>query len=193
MTAAQQLAYDQSAATSEGALRCWALAVETLGKPAVLVDVGCGPGHIVEHAAAVGVRAYGADISLPEQRRDTPQDAHLMRVDLTLPWVAPERGDMVLCLEVAEHLPASAAYTLCATLARACTSAGTLLFSAATPGQGGAGHVNEREHEYWTCMLSAHGFEMQHDLTAMLRVMWSDAAPDAWWYGKNLLVMRGAQ
>jgi len=29
------------------------------------------------------------------------------------------------------------------------TNSTLLLFSAATPGQGGTGHINERTHEYW--------------------------------------------
>lgn len=60
--------------------------------------------------------------------------------DVGAPIELHRRFDLVLCLEVAEHLPASAADTL----VRSLTGLGNVIaFSAAIPFQGGANHVNE--------------------------------------------------
>jgi 2-polyprenyl-3-methyl-5-hydroxy-6-metoxy-1,4-benzoquinol methylase len=62
-------------------------------------------------------------------------------LDLRQPFDIPGRYDLVICLEVAEHLsPESGRY-----LVRALSQAAPLVFfSAAVPGQGGSYHVNEQ-------------------------------------------------
>jgi hypothetical protein len=74
-----------------------------------------------------------------------PQERFLPH-DLTLPIHLERRFDLVLCLEVAEHLPADFAPTLIDSL----VSLGpVILFSAAIPFQGNTHHVNEQWPEYW--------------------------------------------
>jgi 2-polyprenyl-3-methyl-5-hydroxy-6-metoxy-1,4-benzoquinol methylase len=54
--------------------------------------------------------------------------------------------DLVVSLEVAEHLPASAADQFVNTLVK---HGKKILFSAAIPGQGGQDHLNEQWPDYW--------------------------------------------
>lgn len=194
-TEAQLLACQQSAATALDSARCLLAAFDRVGVPAAMLDVGCGNGHLVRIAAAIGTgRAVGLDISL-DLRVTAPYPGgsvvQLIPADLRLPvpGLAPTY-DLVLCLEVAEHLPPESAETLCDTLTGA--TGGTLLFSAATPGQGGAGHLNERPHGYWRGLLAARGLVEDEALTADLRRRWSELAPRAWWYGRNVMAFRRA-
>lgn len=180
----QMYAYIQSDNTHADLEACFLSAVELLGTPSSLVDIGCGPGHVVRMAASMGIPAVGVDICA------TPDGSQLFRSDLRFEWVSPTGpADMVLCLEVGEHLPASSAQVLCSTLAMNTALGGTLLFSAAVPGQGGSGHLNERPHSYWRGLLATKFKEVPH-MTAKLRTTWSVVAPRSWWYGQNLMIFR---
>jgi hypothetical protein len=190
MNPAQELARDQATATAMESAKCLAFAFHRFGVPSALIDVGCGDGHLVELAAAMGVAASGIDITLPHKITTGFNGFMLIRHDLAEPWSRPLRAaEMVLCLEVAEHLPESASGQLCRTLER--LTADLLLFSAATPGQGGAGHVNEQEHDYWRERLTVSGALVEdRRATDVIRWGWSRVAPVAWWYGRNAMAFR---
>jgi hypothetical protein len=65
--------------------------------------------------------------------------------------------DLVQSLEVAEHLPPSAAEQFVDNLV---THSPVVLFSAAAVGQGGEHHVNERPYGYWRGLFSDRGYLM---------------------------------
>lgn len=194
-TAAQRLACEQSQATQMESTLCLLSAFHYLGVPFSLIDLGCGIGHLCDVAVAIGApQVLGVDISLPPEPEVRPAGAMLFWGDLSKPWRAPFDAEMVLCLEVAEHLPPEAADTLCDSLAGATrfpspdNGPGSLLFSAATPGQGGSGHLNEQPHDYWREKLLARRFVENAVGTERLRRTWSRLAPNAWWYGGNVMV-----
>jgi hypothetical protein len=177
----------QSDATHQDALACLRAAVVLLGVPQVLVDVGCGSGALVYASREQGLahEAVGLDLGV-ETRVDTEKRLAYIHHDLTQPFKAGVRGDLTLCWEVGEHLPASAADVLCDTVSDVTGYA--LLFSAATPGQRGSGHINEQPHEYWRTRLEARGLRYAVELTVTMRQAFGQVAPRAWWYGKNMLV-----
>jgi hypothetical protein len=86
--------------------------------------------------------------------------------DLTAPepWDG-ERYDLAVSLEVAEHLPPALGDELVATCVK---SAPHVLFSAAPPGQGGQGHVNEQPKAYWIERFARHGYRLDEAQTATL-------------------------
>lgn len=188
-TAEQRAAFEQSRATALDSAACLLAAFRLLGVPDKMLDVGCGSGHLVAIGDALEVTGFGVDIVA--NGCSWPGGSVVNWANLTEEhdyWYSGERYDLVLCLEVAEHLPPESADTLCDTLVQA--TGGTLLFSAATPGQGGSGHLHEMPHEYWREKLEACGLRFDPETTAMLRRTWSEAAPTAWWYGKNIQVFR---
>ncbi len=69
-------------------------------------------------------------------------------------------------LEVAEHIPEQAADTFIDSLTR---HGRLILFSAATPGQGGEHHVNEQPPRYWQAKFAARGFQLFDFLRPRLR------------------------
>lgn len=188
-TALQQLACEQSRATMLDSAACLLAAFRRIGVPVSMLDAGCGAGHLVKIALAIGVRAVGIDCNPGLYDEPYSFEPHFLVRDLTEPMAASVTPvELVLCLEVAEHLPPESAGTLCDTLAAA--TGKTLLFSAATPGQGGAGHLNEQPHGYWRALLTACGLVEDEVLTADLRREWAACAPRAWWYSRNCLAFR---
>lgn len=167
--------------THEHSLRCLYAAFDLLGKPTSLLDVGCAEGVHVAWSLVRGVEAMGIDLAAV----DHPA---LVRADLTQPVDLKRRFEWVLCWEVAEHLPASAAETLCDTLVRHMQPHGRLLFTAAGPGQRGPGHINCAPLEFWQRLFLDRGLSFAADLTADLRHRWRECSPKTPWYGRNAQV-----
>jgi hypothetical protein len=116
-----------------------------------VIDFGCGLGCWLEVAQECGVSDV-VGVDGPAGR----SPGEFIEHDLTKPFYGDEH-DLAICLEVAEHLPESAARTLVKSLVRA---APLILFSAATPGQGGEGHINEQPHAYWDEMVCWFGYDV---------------------------------
>src|SRR5262245_6689362 len=103
------------------------------GRPASLLDVGCGTGTWLRAAMDLGIKdVCGIDgVNLGPSALPVP--AEFIRLqDLTSAWSLRRRFDVVLCLEVAEHLPRNVAAVLVGSLAE---HSHRIIFSAACPGQ----------------------------------------------------------
>jgi len=119
-----------------------------------VIDVGCGTGAWAYTAQSLGRPAIGVD-------HHVPRNLLLLKtfVDCDLTNGYPCSGfDLAICLEVAEHLPDTAAVPLVNGLARA----NMVLFSAATPGQPGVGHIYCQPHDYWHDLFAIHGYSPTH-------------------------------
>lgn len=114
-----------------------------------VIDIGSGTGAWALAAQEAGCEVLAVDGHVPDEQVLVE---NFTRADLTSGFSC-QGWDLAICLEVAEHLPASAAAPLVAGLALA----RTVLFSAATPGQPGVGHINCQPHEYWHELFAAHG------------------------------------
>lgn len=172
--------------TNEWSTRALFAVFAHLGVPRHMTDIGCADGHLVKVAASLGIEADGVDIAV---KRESGPNYELFQQDLTEP-VGVEPVDLVICWEVAEHLPAKAADTLCDSLANNVWENGHLVFTAATPGQGGHGHINEQPHSYWRQKLEARGLTYYSETTEALRATWKAVTGPAWWYPQNVMVFR---
>src|SRR5699024_10679550 len=107
------------------------------------VDVGCGVGTWLSVLAAWGVKdIQGYDGDWIDTALLEIPAAHFSSRNLTEALAPPAaRFDLAMSLEVAEHLPASAARTFVKSLT---AQSDFVLFSAAVPHQGGRHHVNEQ-------------------------------------------------
>jgi hypothetical protein len=154
--------------------------------PDSVVDFGCGDGSFLRWFAEAGSqRLTGIDANGPSDWAEQVQGQHI-RADLTQPVQLRERYDLAVCLEVAEHLPASAAGVLVDSL---CSASDRIVFSAAPPGQGGTGHINERPMGYWCDLFACRGYVLQD----IFRHRLSDGVSP--WYRANtfLAVRRGRE
>ncbi len=162
---------DLLSTTSPGAAAVLVPIVDELVHPQSVLDVGCGIGAWCD-AFPDSVTTLGID-----QRAGSEVSGPYRHVDLTAPF-AVGRFDLALCLEVAEHLPESAAAGLVESLVAA---APVVLFGAAIPGQHGTGHVNCQWPDWWAARFAAHGYR-QYD--CVRHRVWDDDRV-AYWYAQN--------
>lgn len=139
-----------------------------------VLDVGCGTGAWLE---AFQCERIGLDVHPPG---DVSSSIEYHRVDLTQPFKFGS-FDLAICLETAEHLPATSAQSLTESLTAA---APVVLFSAAIPHQPGFGHVNCQWPDYWREKFESHGFRQYDPFRASL---WDDDRV-AWYYRQNLFL-----
>lgn len=116
--------------------------------PRSVLDIGCGQGEWLEQFD-VDVK-HGVDIAAPEA-------TGFLRADLTDPLHLGREYDLVISVEVGEHLPESAADTYMDSIAR---HGNQVVFSAAVVGQEGVGHINCQPHEYWHDKFRERGYAM---------------------------------
>ena len=181
--------FEDHAASSLASARVVLGRVFPLLRPRRLLDVGCGIGTWLRAGLELGAdEVFGTDGKyvdpaslLIERERFIPADLATESLPNVLGSQAAQPFDLVICMEVAEHLPYARAPSLVAEL----TSLGdAVLFSAAVPFQYGTNHVNEQWPEYWSILFRGQGFECFDPLRAEL---WND--PDVnWWYAQNALL-----
>lgn len=153
--------------------------------PASVVDVGCGSGGLLAalHRQGVphllGLESSKAGIASVKRKRLAVEP-----VDLARPFTLPP-FDLAISLEVAEHLPEPVADAFVDGLV---SGPRRLVFSAATPGQGGENHVNEQPHEYWIAKFAARHFLVDEAATKETREEWN-AHGVAPWYCRNVILL----
>ena len=89
--------------------------------------------------------------------------------------------DLVISLEVAEHLPETAADIFVESPVR---HGDVILFSATIPFQGGRGHVNEQWPGYWAVKFAARGYRA---IDAIRPMIWNNNLV-LWWLRQNILL-----
>lgn len=144
-----------------------------------VVDVGCGLGAWLSVYQEHGIKdILGIDGEyVPRDQLLIAPDC-FVGYDLEQPLSIARRFDLAMCLEVAEHLPASCA----AALVRGLTQLAPIIyFSAAIPGQGGRGHVNEQWLEYWRDLFARHEYV---PIDAVRHRIWQTRKPE-YWYAQN--------
>ena len=121
-----------------------------------VLDLGCGQGAWLKVWDENGVRDItGIDGPYVDRGALLIEPTRFRAGDLTSPIRLGRKFDMVQCLEVGEHIPPEASATLVENLV---THGSVLLFSAATPGQGGEHHINEQAPEFWRDLFKAHDY-----------------------------------
>ncbi len=155
--------------------------VELVG-PSSVVDLGCARGAWLRVFRENGVDdVIGVDGSYVDTDKLMIPKDRFHAADLG-GGVRLERDfDLAMSVEVAEHLPEAAADSFVDSLV---ALAPVVAFSAAVPGQGGRGHVNEQWQGYW-----AEKFERCGYLTvdALRRRLWSREVVQSY-YAQNLLL-----
>lgn len=146
-----------------------------------VLDVGCGIGIWLVEAQAMGCEIAGVDGPwLDRSRLLIPEDRVVQR-DLEGDIALGRAFDLVVSLEVAEHLSPAAAPTFVHSLV---SHGEAVLFSAAVPEQGGAHHVNEQWPSYWQRLFAAHGYAC---IDLLRPNLWNDSRIGSW-YRQNLLL-----
>ncbi len=153
-------------------------------EPKSIIDIGCGLGAWLHNFQEKGVRnIFGVDGSWIH-KGDLYIDSHyFIEADLRKDFALDDIFDLLLCLEVAEHLEEKYAENLISNLTK---MSDTIVFSAAIPGQGGQNHINEKPPQYWLGIFEKFGFYLYEDFRDRF---WNDPNID-WWYKQNMFVFK---
>lgn len=137
--------------------------------PATVLDAGCALGLLVEQLRARGVDAEGIDISeyaiarAPEAVRD-----HVRVGSVAAPF--PRRYDLIVCIEVLEHMPKAEAE---AAVANFCAHSDDVLFSSSPHDYKEATHFNVNPPDYWAALFARHGLFRDLDFDAAFVTPWA--------------------
>lgn len=160
--------------------------VEALS-PSNLLDVGCGRGAWAKVWGEAGVaNVYGVDGEYIDTTKLHIDPDYFIKRDLANPFDLDRRFDLVTTLEVAEHLPRDASAGFVESLVR---HSDQVLFSAATPGQGGERHINERPLEFWRALFADHGYVPFDFVRPRIS---NDARIEPWYRYNTILYVRSS-
>jgi SAM-dependent methyltransferase len=154
------------------------------------LDVGAGSGAFAAEARRRGKAARALERSRVGRALARAQGVPAEEFDLTDLRPDIPGADLAYSFEVAEHLPGDLGDRLVSFLAAA---APCVVFTAAPPGQGGCGHVNEQPPSYWIERFRAAGMEHSPEQTEALRRAFRANGVHAPWFDANVQVFRRAQ
>jgi cyclopropane fatty-acyl-phospholipid synthase-like methyltransferase len=149
---------------------------------ASVIDIGCGIGTWLSAFKEHGISdIIGVDGHYIERNMLLIPEERFIPFDLTNSIRMERSFDLVMSLEVAEHLPKEFADAFVESL----TGLGSLvLFSAAIPFQRGTNHVNEQWPDYWTEKFEKRGYVV---VDCLRRKIWQNQKVEAF-YAQNLLM-----
>lgn len=154
--------------------------------PKSILDIGCGTGALLYELRKRGIAGTGLEYSEEALTYCRERGVDVMKFDLRSkndPF--PNRNfDVVVSMEVAQQLPESSADDLVDLI---CEHGNHVVFTAATPGQGGRAYVNQQPHRYWIEKFRSRGFQFLEKQSAKWRQEWEDEVVSSW-YSKNLML-----
>src|SRR3990172_7379377 len=151
-------------------------------QPLNVIDIGCGIGIWLSVFKEHGVEeVWGIDGEwVDEDMLHIPRE-QFMSVDLSKTFIIGRQFDLVVSLEVAEHLPVECSETFVDSLTRL---GPIILFSAALPFQGGTDHLNEQWPDYWAIHFLNTGYLA---IECLRKKIWQNENVD-WWYIQNIML-----
>ena len=151
-------------------------------QPKSVIDVGCGVGTWLSVFQAHGVEdVWGIDGDYVDKNAIEIPKERFLTFDLKSPFRFNRQFDLVVSLEVGEHLPNECAETFVDSLTKL---APVILFSAAIPFQGGTQHVNEQWQDYWVKHFQNKGYVA---IDCIRNRIWGNKRVEIW-YAQNILI-----
>lgn len=172
--------YRQQECSNQSAREIVPLVLELI-QPRSVIDVGCGVGTWLSIFKEFGIEdIFGVDGDYVDRKMLQIPAGKFSPADLKEPFRLNRHFDLVVSLEVAEHLPAECAENFVKSL----TGLGPIvLFSAAAPFQGGTGHINEQWPEYWRKFFEKYNYAA---IDVLRGKIWQNEKIQ-YWYRQNIL------
>jgi len=154
-----------------------------------VVDYGCGAGWFLYYfkkdfgiTDILGLEPSPSAVTIA----DPSVRENIRPLSLTDTIIFHREFDLALNVEVAEHIDKKFADRIVKNITR---YTNLLVFSAATPGQGGYEHINEQPFEYWRSRISSCGFSFKEEETQRFRQFLKKNKAKKW-YCNNLAIFR---
>ena len=165
-----------------------------------VVDYGCSIGSLLEAFLDAGKKIKGYEYcyeeSLPSIKKIPNLENFIEFGDVSKDLNAGVY-DASISIEVAEHIPTEYSDSLVKNLTQ--STKDMVVFTAARPGQGGTGHINCQEPNFWISLFQKRGFYYDDTETERIRKkciptrdhVGKNEYPHVWeWVWKNLLIFR---
>ena len=180
----RQFYKDRDKRTRYSAEKIAAIVME-LVNPASVADVGCGVGTWLETFKKLGVESVlGIEGDWVDDDVLVLDKSEIQHWDLTKPLRMDKHFDLVMSLEVAEHLEEKYAGQFVESLT---SLAPVILFSAAVPLQGGVKHLNEQWPSYWKAHFEDRGYIW---IDAIRPEVWDDQNVEIWYAQNSCIYVR---
>lgn len=158
------------------------IVLELLSVNSVL-DIGCGIGTWLKVFKECGIKdLLGVDGDYVNRTQLQIDQNNFLSHDLTQTLSLEKDFDLVVSLEVAEHLPEEAADLFVESIVK---HGKAILFSAAIPGQGGQNHLNEQWPSYWQAKFLKHGYRYYDPIRPLI---WNNKDVEVW-YRQNMFLL----
>ncbi|MBU1159680.1 class I SAM-dependent methyltransferase [Patescibacteria group bacterium] len=175
-----QYYYRQQEGSKESAKEIIPLILKLIS-PKSVIDVGCGVGTWLAVFKERGIEdILGIDGDYVDKKLLQIPPEKFLSFDLKKSLKLDRKFDLVVCLEVAEHLPEKSAENFIKSLAEL---GPIVLFSAAVPFQGGRNHINEQWPEYWQKIFEKYNYVA---VDALRGKIWKNDKIE-YWYRQNIL------
>jgi cyclopropane fatty-acyl-phospholipid synthase-like methyltransferase len=144
-----------------------------------IVDFGCGLG---DYAKAFKAKSYKIEAYDGNPNTETLSGGIGKVLDLSKPFYLGKKFDVVLSLEVGEHIPKEFEQQFIDNITKHAKK--HLIISWAIVGQGGDGHVNCANNDYIIGQIVDRGFKHNENDSQKIR----KAATNASWFGYTIMV-----
>jgi hypothetical protein len=154
------------------------------------VDVGCGVGSWLSILGESGITdILGLDGPWVDKALLEIPPEKFRAIDFNKGEVPQidRRFDLAICLEVAEHILPQKGREFVEYLV---SLSDNVLFSAAIPGQGGVGHVNEQWPQFWIAMFQSFNYELRDQIRSRI---WNDHDIPVWYRQNVMFFSRACQ
>jgi glycosyltransferase involved in cell wall biosynthesis/SAM-dependent methyltransferase len=148
-----------------------------------VLDIGCGPGMYVDIMNSMHYDAIGIDVTPVVDNKPNLYRESLLELN------GKRKADLVICMEVAEHLDPQLGDEVVRNVIESVNANGYLLWTAAKPGQGGVGHINCRPKDYWARKIEEKGLVRCTDLEQSL-IQYCMQGYHMRWFIRNVMIFQ---
>ncbi|WP_065331823.1 methyltransferase domain-containing protein [Tritonibacter mobilis] len=149
--------------------------------PRSVLDLGCGNGLYPALYTHLGVEDVQGVDGIQQEATVLNEKSYTV-ADLQHPLDLGRKYDLVVCLEVLEHLDAEVSDTLFDSIER--HAKGKILFSVAEPGQPGNGHINCKKVSEVLAQWAKRGWQPDLEASLGLRGLSSMS-----WFRRNIVLL----